>query len=297
MPTDVSAAFEELARRLRTLPDETAAQGAHRISIDACLRSNLGMKSMFMSGSFGRGTNIPNHSDVDRFAIFPADVWEASSRATLVKVLIGLRHRFPTTSIGIDAPGVRINFADGEELNEVIPVFQVSEAPSARVFVMPDRIGRAWMKAAPEANANFIDKVDQARGERVKPLIRFTKAWKYVNNFRFISSFYLEMFVATYANTLPAAWLHRIEYGRDLEKVFRTLAVQSFPPIQDALGIQIEAAVGLSRNAARGTALAVANVAATANNHAAAALPWNSRMRAAFAVWQKLFKGKFPAYG
>jgi hypothetical protein len=32
----------------------------------------------------------------------------------------------------------------------------------------------------------------------------FGPAWKYVNNFRFISSFYLEMFVATYANTLTA---------------------------------------------------------------------------------------------
>jgi hypothetical protein len=30
---------------------------------------------------------------------------------------------------------VRIDFADGEELNEVIPVFQVSEAASARVFI------------------------------------------------------------------------------------------------------------------------------------------------------------------
>src|SRR5713101_2599997 len=104
MPTDIATAFEEFANRLTTRSGETAAQAGHRISIDACLKSKLGMKSMFMSGSFGRGTNIPNHSDVDRFAIFPADLWETSSRATLVKLLNALRQRFPGTIARIDVP-------------------------------------------------------------------------------------------------------------------------------------------------------------------------------------------------
>jgi 4-hydroxyphenylacetate 3-hydroxylase C terminal len=61
MPTDVSAAFEELARRLRTLPDETAAQGAHRISIDACLRSP-GRRARSTSCSPGHASSILSRS-------------------------------------------------------------------------------------------------------------------------------------------------------------------------------------------------------------------------------------------
>jgi predicted nucleotidyltransferase len=117
MPTEIAAAFEEFAARLHTLPTETAAQAGHRISIEACLKSTLGMKSMFMSGSFGRGTNIPKYSDVDRFAVLSPDLWESSSRVTLVKVLRTLNQRFRTTSVRIDAPGVRIDFVDGEDLN------------------------------------------------------------------------------------------------------------------------------------------------------------------------------------
>jgi hypothetical protein len=118
MPTNIDDAFEDFASRLTTSNAETAAQASHRIALEQCLTSSLQMTAFFMSGSFGRSTNIRNHSDVDRFAVLPPQYLSTPSQMTLVSVNRALRRRFVSTKMLVDPPGIRIDFADGEETND-----------------------------------------------------------------------------------------------------------------------------------------------------------------------------------
>ncbi len=240
MPRTIREAFELLTERLRTPPQETANQAGHRISIEACLRAKLGMTAFFMSGSFGNGTNIPGHSDVDRFAVLPADQWAQNSRVTLVAVKNALNGRFKTTIITMDPPGVRIDFRDSEEVNEIIPVFEISRVGSSRVFIMPSHGlqlgGAGWMNSAPEAHKNYVEVLDERWNGRLKPLIRLLKAWKYYNRINAVRSFYLEMFASSFVDRLPHS-LGGIDYAVYLRAIFNELRAHQFPEINDPIQV------------------------------------------------------------
>ncbi len=66
MPTrTVNQGFTTFLQRLTPTFGESTAAQSHRASIKACLESNFGMTHFFQTGSFGNGTSISRHSDVD----------------------------------------------------------------------------------------------------------------------------------------------------------------------------------------------------------------------------------------
>ena len=73
------------------------------------------------------------------------------------------------------------------------------------------------MKSSPDAHNSYVRKIDQSLSNRVKPLVRFIKAWKYFRDVP-ISSFYLELRIAKYASGESL-----IVYATDVERVFRYL--------------------------------------------------------------------------
>ena len=86
------------------------------------MKENFGLESFFQSGSFGSGTNVPVHSDVDRFAVIPRENLPSDSWAALRKILRVLSQRFSTTkTIRMKPPAIVIPFGfDGLETTEVI---------------------------------------------------------------------------------------------------------------------------------------------------------------------------------
>jgi tRNA nucleotidyltransferase (CCA-adding enzyme) len=119
----VPEGFEELHKRLVPSGTESEAAKNHRASIEACLKSNLGLLRFFRSGSFGNGTSIRNYSDVDHFASLPSASLDNDSSKVLRDVAAALRTRFPTTfGIRVDPPAVVVPFGtDASETTEVIP--------------------------------------------------------------------------------------------------------------------------------------------------------------------------------
>jgi hypothetical protein len=104
------------------------------------------------------------------------------------------------------------------------------------------------------------------------------------------------MFVAIYVSNLPW-WRWQLDYGREVEEIFRELGRRAFPPISGALGIEVEAAAGISKSLAARAARGAANLAAMAIKYAEGDWVGTGRTRAAFMLWQRLFKGQFASYG
>ena len=77
-----------------------------------------------------------------------------------------------------------IFFGGGEEVTEVVPANFLKSTDSYggyRVYEIPDG-NDGWTKSSPEKHKGWIKQLDDKLGKKVKPLIRFIKAWRYYQN-------------------------------------------------------------------------------------------------------------------
>ena len=284
----VEQGFKDFLTNLTPTPTESTAARDHRASIEKCLKSNFSMSRFFHTGSFGNGTSISGYSDVDYFAEIPTCKLKQKSGNTLTEVRDALDRRFPRTGVRVSCPSVLIPFGTvAEESTEVIPAYYRNKTDGLKVYDIPD-CDDGWMSSSPETHNAYVRKVDVGLGSKVKPLIRFIKAWKYYRNAP-ISSFYLELRVAKYAEGESS-----IVYDIDVKRVFSHLHDIELAKMQDPMGIsgyikpcsttnQLEDAKSkLSRALARAQKACDANLA--------------GNVAEAFMFWNRVYNSKFPSY-
>lgn len=292
MAHDVESAFKELLDKLRSSRTELSSAASHRASIEAKLRESFGLTSFFRTGSVGNGTSISGHSDVDYFAVIPRGSLLQDSSITLERVASALRERFPLTpNIRVDSPGVQVPFGlDGAEHTEVVPVDETGATILGfRQFDMPDGNG-GWRFSAPESHNAYVSTIDQRLGGKVKPLIRFLKAWRCFRNVR-IRSFFLEIFAAKYADTESS-----IIYDIDVSLLLQRLAASCLWDLPDPRfpndGLSI------SPCSSEGARIDALDKLQRASSWAAEAVQFrqNGRVSQAFDRWALVFNYEFPIY-
>jgi hypothetical protein len=289
MAATVEEGFRVLLSRLTPTGTETAAAKSHRATIEACLKNNFEITRFFRAGSFGNGTSIRNHSDVDYLASIPSKYITVNSNSTLQKVWKALDARFPNSGIGIRGPAIMIPFGpNGSESTDVVPAHLVdSDKDKNPIYEIPDRAG-GWMRTSPDAHNAYVANVDRKLNGKVKPLIRFIKAWKYFRNAP-LYSFYLEMITTRYASKEPM-----IVYSIDMNKIFRILWNDQLARMQDPIGISGYISPCFSE-AMRQDALSKVHTALSRVEKA-----WDAESakntKDAFYWWNLVLDG-FPAYG
>ena len=289
MPKTIAQGFETFLGRLTPSDTESNAAKSHRKSIEQCLKSGFEITRFWRIGSFGNGTSISGHSDVDYMAVIPGRNLSSSSSASLTKVSNALATRFPRTGVRTNCPAVVVPFGtDPSETTEVTPAYIAASQGNYGVYGIPDCSGR-WMSSSPDAHNGYVRTQDSRLSNRVKPLIRFLKAWKYYRDVP-ISSFYLELRVAKYAETEST-----IVYSIDVKRVLQALSNIDLAAIRDPMGISgnipaCRSAHDLSAAKSRlATALQRAQKAREAEDA--------DRIEEAFNWWRKLFNFRFPSYG
>ncbi|MEG3863940.1 hypothetical protein [Microcoleus sp. herbarium12] len=144
------------------------------------------------------------------------------------------------------------------------------------------------MRSSPETHNAYVRDIDQKLNGRVKPLIRFIKAWKCYLNVP-ISSFYLELRIAKYAEGEQA-----IVYDIDVKNIFSHLYKIELAQIQDPKGIS-----GYISPCSTQAKLNDAwSKLSTALSRAEKALEAKSRgnIKEAFNWWNLVYDGNFPSY-
>jgi hypothetical protein len=293
MPLTVEDCFDQFLLTLTTSSNETSSAASHRASIEARLRDDFDMKTMFRTGSFGAGTNIRNYSDVDYFAVIPTAKLKANSGVTLAEVAASLRARFPlTANIRVNSPGVQVPFGDGgSETVEIIPVDETGRTSlNFRQFDIPSSTGD-WKFSAPESHKAYVDGINDKFAGRVKPLIRFLKAWKFYRNVP-IRSFYLELRVAAYANSETA-----IVYGIDVRNLLTALWNDQLSDLSDPRfpndNMLLSACTSES-----GRKDALSKLENSKNwAQKAVSEQHSERPGAAIALWKTLYADEFPSFG
>ena len=281
--------FREFQTQLTTPKRESTAAQSHRASIEACLKEQFGLEGFFQTGSYGNGTNIPVHSDVDRFAAIPRENLPENSRLALRAVYLVLKRRFRTTArIRISPPAVIVPFGvDGLETTEVIPVNFVTNHAGHKVYRIPNPSGGInWILSSPQALRNHINEIDDIHDNRLKPLIRFLKAWKYHRKAP-IHSVYLDLTCAAMAHHIGLS-----TPSIDIARVLHFMRSMRLTDIHDPLGIS-NPIQGPRTARLRSEALGkVTGSAKLATLAVTAEIEW--RLDPAFKLWGRFFGPRFP---
>ena len=285
MPRTIDEGFRDFLDSLTPSSTETEAAKSHRASIAQCLKNNFSLWRFWRIGSFGNGTSISGYSDTDYMASM-GNLTE-NSNTSLQMIKNALANRFPNTGVTVRCPAVQVPFGlFSKETIEVVPGDSISTSPYD-VYSIPDCSG-GWMKTSPDAHNAYVRKINEKHSLKVKPLIRFIKAWKYYQEVP-ISSFYLEMRVAKYCEGESS-----IIHWLDIEYFLARMLSANLPDLQDPAGIS-----GYIRPCSSQAALDVTLSklkTAVARAHNANAAKEADDIRGAFEWWDKLYADKFPSY-
>lgn len=288
MPRTVDEGFRDFLPRLTPTATESEGAKRHRVSIEACLQNNFGLKRFVRIGSFGNGTSISGYSDVDYLACLPTDQLTQTSTASLSKVRTALDTRFPYTDVRVRCPAVVVPLGSvAAETTEVVPADHVGDSNGYKIYDIADCSG-GWMKASPDAHNEYVRYVDNKLNGKVKPLIRFLKAWKYLRDVP-ISSFYLELRAAKYASGETS-----IVYDIDVKRVLRQLWDGQLASMQDPMEVSGYISACKS-DALREDALSKLGTAVVRAEKALEAAN-NGKIDVAFDWWRLLFNYEFPTY-
>lgn len=288
MPRTIEEGFRDFHDNLKIVKTESESVKNHRASIKACMESNFSMNRFFRTGSIGNGTNVNGYSDTDYFAGVPRENLKQNSASTLRIIKEALQTRFPNTDIYVDSPAVVIEFGRAKsETTELIPADYIKTENGVNIYEIPDGSG-TWMKSSPKANNDYVTKINSDLSFKVKPLIRFIKAWKFYNNVP-ISSFYLEMRVAKYASQEKSI-IYSIDIKKILEHLINVDLAQMINPT--GVGGYIQAC---KSDADKKDALSKLNTAYTRAIKAREAES-AEKISDAFYWWNLLFNDKFPPY-
>ncbi len=290
MPRTINEGFRDFLAKLTPSEYESTKAKNHRASIYDCLKANFGLNQFFRTGSFGNGTSISRYSDVDYFASIPYSRLSWNSSNALTQVRDALNRRFYLTSVHVDCPAVVCPFGtEAKESTEIVPARCIGKIGNSNyiTYEIPNCSG-GWMRSSPATHNAYVRDVDQRLNGKLKPLIRFIKAWKYYKKVP-ISSFYLELRIAKYAERKTA-----IVYDIDVKRVFSHLYNLKLAQMQDPKGIS--GYVSACSTQAKlneawfklSTALSRAEKARQAANR--------GNIKEAFYWWNLVYNGNFPSY-
>ena len=288
MPRTIDEGFRDFLAKLTPTATETQAAKTHRASIEAKLRADFGLQRFVRIGSFGNGTSISGYSDVDYLASIPTNRLTSNSNYSLQKIKDSLDERFPYTGVRVSCPAIVCPFGDScSETTEIVPGDYKTDRNGFGVYDIADCNG-GWMEASPDAHNGYVRSIDDRLNGKVKPLIRFIKAWKYYRDVP-ISSFYLELRVAKYASNEQGI----VSYI-DLSRVLRQLYDCSLASMQDPMGIS-GYVPACKTEAMKSDAISKLETAVSrAEKAQSAAMAGN--FSDAFYWWRLLYNDEFPSY-
>lgn len=288
MPRTVDEGFRDFLAQLTPSDVESEKAKKHRASIEECLRANFSLQRFFRTGSFGNGTSIFRYSDVDYFAHVASGDLYKDSAASLRQFREVLEKRFPNTNVHVSTPAICVPFGSGaNEVHEITPAYLIEEKNGLKIYGIADGAG-GWMRSSPDAHNEYVRTVNSKHGAKVKPLIRFLKAWKYFKQVP-VSSFYLELRVAKYADGEES-----IIYDIDVKQVLASLWDHQLAAMQDPEGIS--GYINPCRSEADlKDALSKLDTARTRAGKARDA-ERDQNTKSAFEWWSLLFDGQFPSY-
>lgn len=224
--TDPLAAF---ASSLTTPAPDRSVVAVRRAEVVERL-APTGVWDFFESGSFGHGTALPVHSDVDYMARTDLDRQPTLPSTALRRVKEALQGSVLVRSVRVSSPAVKVEFWSGPKFEVAPAFFHGLSGGGDDVFKIAGP-NEEWVLSSPAAHNRWVSGHNDRLGEKAKPLIRLLKAWKYYTGAP-VSSTYLELRTAAYL-----AGENCVVYWVDLERMFSRMISAELAAMNDPLRI------------------------------------------------------------
>lgn len=194
--TTIEQAFETMRQGLELTANELTNAENQAKAVRAELDGRLGgIKSGFISGSFGRRTAIRPLHDIDFFVILDsakhADVYPSATvlpSAILKRVKAALEAAYPNNTVRLQNRSVNIVFASPAVGYDVVPAFETKDG----LFMIPDRGRDAWIQTNPAAHKTALDAANTKAGSKLDALVKMAKYWNGTHG-KHLRSFHLEV--------------------------------------------------------------------------------------------------------
>jgi hypothetical protein len=264
--------------------------GDFRERIRDCLEDNFGLYAFFLGGSLLSSTHIRGYVGLDYFASVEGDRLPTDSDSFLAEVGLALEECFPDRELIVQAPAVIVPIVpDGDRVVRIVPARLSGRTSTGyRLYAVTDGLG-GWMMTSPDAHSAYIETADLDLDGKLRPLIRFLKAWKYFRDVP-VSSFYLELQCVAYAVSEKM-----IVYTVDFQNVLQLLWEDQFADVQDPKGVSgyVPARLTYAGKKAAISRLRTALYHVGRAQEAAA----EGQVEEAFLYWNRVFNGHFTPYG
>lgn len=290
MATTVVGAFDEFRSRLPLTDKQHATAQGHVDSIVSFFKEkfSLAPAGVYAAGSFARGTMVRWTRDVDVMAALSVTkynpVYGDDSAKFLHMVRDALNERYGRTTASSKRVAVKLDFTD--VVADVVPCFPRQGGG----FLMPNGSG-GWRSTNPPFHAALMRDANAAKEGRLKPLVRLLKAWNIANGHH-LGSIHVELLVermwrddAEITAPYPAAVAETLRVMPDWARV------PCPDPWPDGRPVDADLSRGNRDMAVRMLEQDAATSAAAERDRA------NGRYKDAIEKWDKVFRGKFPAYG
>jgi hypothetical protein len=205
----VESRFRRLHENIK-LTDLQAQDGATKAEgVARCLRAQYyGQHATHacaqLIGSWAKGTQVRPPRDVDLHFYLPWSVYtrfdtRSGNRqsALLQEIKNVLSASYPNTAMRQDGQVVLVRFES--YTIEVVPAFVLN---NGRFVICNTANGGSYKEADPRAEVTYLDAVDAACSQNLRPLIRMLKAWQATCNVS-IKSFHLELLAAEFLTSSP----------------------------------------------------------------------------------------------
>lgn len=292
MALDVSEGFKTFLSRLEPSQMERHKATKHKSSVKGCLEKNFECYSMVETGSIGNGTGIKRYSDTDYFASIPVKELTSGSAYFLRKLKVALKETFPNTfGIEVNSPAVVIPFGTYASENLEVTPCQYSGMIDTTFgkfpkYMIPDGNG-AWMASSPQAHNSYVDNLNDKLRGKLKPVIKFIKAWKFMQGAPLLS-FYVELRVAKFMSETII-----LSYDEAIYKALLELQRVKLAAIRDPMAIS--GLISSTKTAAQQeTALSRLDTALVRAEKAYEAR-LAGKLDTAFNYWKLLFADNFPS--
>src|SRR5262245_6377194 len=290
MPNSIAKSFTEFLTQIEPASSARQATPSIRKPIEQELKQQAGVARWVPAGSIRTSTSVRGFSAMDMLVVFAPRRVLSSSHTVVEECRQVIAHAVPKLEILAERGAIVVPFGPGNsDRYRVIPArsFELGE-DNEEVYGIPDGAGD-WSRTSPSLQQRYLDAQDKRTDATLRPLIRFVKAWKHLNEVP-ISSFYLEVAVATYLAQQPT-----VLYTQALWEIFRDLSERSLPSLKDPTNVSgLVQPCGhvfqrVAAQSAVGRALeniVLARKAAKAN-----------KIEEALGHWKQLYNGAFPEPG
>lgn len=226
VPETIQKMMEAL--NLTDKQDEVARAQKDRVLAGA--DQELSIKTRFISGSFGRHTNLRPLHDIDLFLELEPKAHGGPGTVRPDELLSEVKAALEKTNYGKNATlqrrSVNIKFSGTEIGYDLVPSFKVSE----EVYLIPDLGKNGWVKTNPRLHKQHTQEAnDRAKGMGLG-LIRAMKQWNNKTGKK-LRSFHVELMVAGLLQAKPES------YAEGLRMLFEKLRWQVDQRCPDPAGL------------------------------------------------------------